>query len=76
MHSEEDDLLPVEEEGAAGTALDLPVLEAELGSQEQEDSLIIRQEFVEDDRADDKRKEELKDKKVAEIFAIVCTQSY
>lgn len=69
MHSEEDDLLSKEEEeeDAAGPTLELPVLETELGSQELDQALVIRQEeFAEVDGGDYNIKEELKDKKVAE----------
>lgn len=62
VHSGEDDLLAAEE-GAAGTTMELLVLESE---QVHEQALVIRQEeFVEVDRGDN-IKEELKDKKVAE----------
>lgn len=54
-----------EEDEDAGTTLELPFLETELGSQELDQALIIRQEeFVEVDRKDDLTEVELKDKKV------------
>lgn len=63
-------MLEEEDEEDAGTILELPFLETELGSQELDQALIIRQEeFVEVDRGDDMIKEELKDKKVAENFS-------
>lgn len=67
-HSEEDAILPEEEDVEdAGTTLELPFLDTELGGQELDQALIIRQEeFVEVDRRDDMTDEELKDKKVAE----------
>lgn len=55
-----------EEDEDAGTTLELPFLETELGSQELDQALVIRQEeFVEVDRRDNLTEEELKDKKVA-----------
>lgn len=63
-------MLEEEDEEDAGTTFELPFLETELGSQELDQALIIRQgEFVEVDKGDDLIKEELKDKKVAENFS-------
>lgn len=70
-HSEEDDVLPEEEmeveDDDAGTAMILPVLETELGSQDFEQALVNRQEeFAEFDRGNEIVEEELNDKKVGE----------
>lgn len=57
------------EEVDAGTAMELPVLKAELGNQEIEQAVVIRQEeFAELHKRDDKIEEELKDKKVGKMF--------
>ena len=72
-HSEEDDLFTEEEEDA-GTPLELPVLEAEMGDQDLEQPLVIRQEeFSEVDRGEDDIKGELTNKKVGEnILLCIC----
>ncbi len=55
------------EEDGAGTAMELPLLETELGNQELEQAVVIRQEeFPELDRGNANTEEELKDKKVGE----------
>ncbi len=77
--AEEEEEEEVEEDGA-GTAMELPLLETELGNQELEEAVVIRQEeFPELDRGNANTEEELKDKKVGEniLFfggAVLCYQ--
>ncbi|XP_035526254.1 telomerase protein component 1 [Morone saxatilis] len=73
--SEEDDILPeVEVDDVAGTNMELPVLETELGNQELEPALAIRQEeFAEVEREDNKIEEELKDKKYLLLNEVCCS---
>lgn len=48
-------------------AMELPALETELGNQELEPTMVVRQEeFAEIDRKKENIEEELKDKKVVE----------
>lgn len=64
-----DDVLEDENEEAAGPVLELPVLETKSESQELDQAVVIRQEeFVDVDRDAQSIKDELKDKKVAELF--------
>ncbi|XP_044076665.1 telomerase protein component 1 isoform X2 [Siniperca chuatsi] len=77
-HSEEDDVLPEEEaeveEDDAGTTMELPVLETELGNQDLEQAMVIRQEeFAEIDRGNEIIEEELNDKKYLLLNAVCCS---
>ncbi|XP_049888722.1 telomerase protein component 1 isoform X1 [Epinephelus moara] len=75
QYSEEDDDLPEDEEDAAdGTTMELPVLETELGNQELEQAVVIRQEeFAEIERGNENIEEELKDKKYLLLNVLCCS---
>nr|XP_046265032.1 telomerase protein component 1 [Scatophagus argus]XP_046265033.1 telomerase protein component 1 [Scatophagus argus] len=78
-HSEEDDDVSEEEEEEEGeddarATMELPVLETELGNQEFEQALVIRQqEFAEVERGDDKINEEVKEKKYLLLNVVCCS---
>lgn len=60
--------MPEDEDDADGTTMELPVLETELGNQELEQAVVIRQEeFAEIERGIENIEEDLKDKKVGEV---------
>lgn len=64
-----------EDEEAAGSVFELPVLETKSGSQELDQAVVIRQEeFVAVEKDAERIKDELKDKKVAEHFFLQYTK--
>ncbi|XP_037643580.1 telomerase protein component 1 isoform X2 [Sebastes umbrosus] len=72
---EDDDISSEEEEDEDSVAaMELPALETELGNQELEPTMVVRQEeFAEIDRKKENIEEELKDKKYLLLNAVCCS---